>query len=260
MQDRAVLRLGGPDMRVFLQDILTQDVRALSEDTPLYAALLSPQGKCLFDLFLFQSGEDVFLDAEKASLPVLEKRLQMFRLRKKVEIAAVPDLLVWQAWGGDGESLAAGRPADPRHAEAGWRFLSAQETPTADIAAWHRWRLPLGLAEADEIGKSLLWLEANGRELNGVSFSKGCYVGQENTVRMHHRDRVQKRLVPMTGVPSGLADETKVMAGNKVAGELRGRNHDGWQMALLRMRHLDDELTAGDTVIRPHRPPWLPAD
>ena len=258
MINRKILRLSGPDVRPFLQGLLTQDVAALSADTPLYAGLLSPQGKALFQLFLFADGEDVRLDVEAAPIEALAKRLTMFRLRRQVTIAPEPDAAVWQQWG---EPSA--HPADPRHPQAGSRFVAATAPETAPHAApladWHAHRLSLGLPDADEIGSDeLLWLETNARELNGVSFTKGCYTGQENTARMHHRDKLRKRLLPMS-LSGPSTPNAQILAGDRVAGELRGVRHGALQMAIFRMDYLDQPLHVDGAAAEVIRPLWLSA-
>jgi folate-binding protein YgfZ len=253
MSNRAVLRLSGPDVRPFLQGLLTQDVAALTDRTPLYAGLLSPQGKALFALFLFADGEDVLVDVEAAQLDALSRRLTMFRLRRQVVIAPEPGLAVWQQWGEP-----CPHPVDPRHGKAGSRFLAPPGGEGVDIAEWHAHRLPLGLPEADEIGADeLLWLETNARELNGVSFSKGCYTGQENTARMHHRDKLRKRLLAVR-VPDGA--DGPIMCEGKPAAELRGRRHGDMQMALVRMEFADRPLDIAGAPVELLKPEWLPAD
>jgi folate-binding protein YgfZ len=253
MSNRAVLRLQGPDVRPFLQGLLTQDVTALTERAPLYAGLLSPQGKLLFQLFLFAQGEDVLLDVEAAQAAALARRLAMFRLRRQVVIAPEPGLGVWQQWG-----AASPHPADPRHAGAGSRFLAPPGGDSGEMAAWHAHRLPLGLPEADEIGSDeLLWLETNARELNGVSFTKGCYTGQENTARMHHRDKLRKRLLAVR-VPKGV--DGPITCEGKPAAELRGVRHGDLQMALVRMEYAERPLAIGEVAVELVKPEWLPAD
>lgn len=257
LKERALLRLGGPDTRAFLQGILTQDVTRLTPEQPLYGALLSPQGKCLFDLFLFERDGDVVLDADASRIDELIRKLLLYRLRQKVNITQVSDLAVWQAWGEDAAKIALGVTSDPRDRRAGSRFLAPARINGDDIAAWHAFRLPLGLPEADEIGTDILWLEANGRELNGVSFNKGCFVGQENTARMHHRDRIRKRLLPLK-LSADVAPDQPVVADAKAVGQLRGTAHAGWQMALLKMDALGQDLTVGGHPVEAVLPPWVP--
>jgi folate-binding protein YgfZ len=251
MINRRILRLSGPDSRLFLQGLLTQDVGALTDSAPIYAGLLSPQGKALFQLFLFADGDDVLIDVEATQADALTKRLAMFRLRRRVAIEPEPAMKVFQQWGEPGN--------DPRGPPAGSRFLAAAAATDTGPEGWHAHRLPLGLPEADEIGSDeLLWLETNARELNGVSFSKGCYTGQENTARMHHRDRLRKRLLPLR--LSGPAPvDAQVMAGGRVAGELRGERHGDLQMAIFRTDYLEQPLSAAGAPAELIRPGWLPA-
>ena len=251
LPDRALLRLSGADTRPFLQGLLTQDVAALSAEQPLYAGLLSPQGKALFQLFLFADGEDVLIDVAADGAEALARRLAMFRLRKQVSIAAEPGLAVWQQWAEPGQ-----HPADPRTPLAGSRF-PAPPAETGPLEAWHQHRLALGLPDADEIGSDdLLWLETNARELNGVSFTKGCYAGQENTARMHHRDKLRKRLLPVRLSGPAQAD-AKVMAGEREAGQLRGARHGKLQMALIRMDYAEQPLTVNGNAVALVLASWL---
>ena len=186
--DRALLRLSGEDVRGFLQGLVTNDVAGLAPERPLWAGLLTPQGKALFDFILWADGEHVLIDCEAEAAADLARRLALYRLRRKIAIA--PDEALAVHWSSTGD---AGVP-DPRLPELGRRWLAPPSEPTA---GWHALRLSLGVTEGrDELGSDkILWLECNAAELNGVSFSKGCYVGQENTARMHHRSKVNRRLV-----------------------------------------------------------------
>lgn len=255
LTDRAVLRLSGPDARNFLQNLLTQDVAGLDAAHPLHAGLLSPQGKTLFQLFLFADANDILLDVAATDAEPLARRLQMFRLRNQVEINAAPELAVWQSW-----DEASPHPSDPRLPAAGSRYVAPPAANPAPLAAWHAHRLRLGLADADEIGRDeLLWLETNARELHGVSFAKGCYVGQENTARMHHRQRLRKRLLPLR-VAAPLAIGAEVRADGRNVGHIRGAAHAGLQMALLRVADIGKPLQAEGTPVMPHMPIWLTID
>ncbi len=196
LSNRAVIRLSpldpAEDVRDFLQGLVTNDVTGA---LPMWAALLSPQGKVLFDFLIWEDGADVLLDCEADAAEALAKRLSLYRLRRKVGIALDPYLSV--DWG-----LAEhpGAVLDPRLAALGWRWLARQNGEPAD-AAWLAHRLSLGITEGHAELGDLLWLECNAAELNGVSFTKGCYIGQENTARMNWRAKVSRRLmvVPLAG-------------------------------------------------------------
>ncbi|MEH3102674.1 MAG: folate-binding protein [Sphingomonas phyllosphaerae] len=185
LADRALLRLSGEDVRGFLQGLLTNDVAGA---LPVWAGLLTPQGKALFDMIVWADGDDILLDVEQEQRDAIARRLTMYRLRRAITI--VPDNGLAVHWARDAE----GQAPDPRLPELGMRWIAP---PAAPASGWHEHRLSLGVAEgvADVGAGETLWLEANARELHGVSFTKGCYVGQENTARMHHRDKVRRRLV-----------------------------------------------------------------
>ncbi len=183
--DRALVRLSGEDVRGFLQGLVTNDVEMLAPGRPLWAGLLTAQGKALFDFILWADGEDVLMDCEATQADALARRLTLYRLRRAIAVAREEGLAVhWSADGG----------TDPRLPALGRRWLA----PAGDAAeGWLEHRLRLGVAEGlAELGSDrILWLECNAAELNGVSFAKGCYVGQENTARMNWRGKVNRRLV-----------------------------------------------------------------
>ena len=187
--DRALLRLAGEDVRGFLQGLVTNDLDALAADRPLWAGLLTAQGKALFDFILWVDGAEVLIDCEAEQAEALAKRLAVYRLRRPIRIDRDGALAVhWS------REPAAGAVADPRLAALGFRWLAPADSPAA---GWREHRLKLGVTEgAAELGQDkLLWLECNAGELAGVSFTKGCYVGQENTARMNYRHKVNRRLV-----------------------------------------------------------------
>lgn len=197
LSDRALIRLSGPGVRDFLQGLVTNDVLG---PLPVWAALLTPQGKALFDFIVWADGDDLLVDAEAEQADALARRLSLYRLRKPIAIGRDDTLAVH--WAPDGEQ---GVP-DPRLAALGRRWIAP-----ADGAAegWHAHRRALGVAEGvAELGSDRnLWLECNADLLNGVSFTKGCYVGQENTARMNWRAKVNRRLVML---PDGMVERRQV--------------------------------------------------
>ena len=182
LTDRAVIRLSGEDVRGFLQGLVTGDVAG---ELPVWTGLLTPQGKCLFDFIVWSDGDDLLLDCEAAATDELIKRLGIYRLRRPIRIERDPALAVH--WSTDGAG-----PRDPRLPELGRRWLAPANEPAS---GWLEHRLRLGVAEGQAELRDILWLECNAAELNGVSFTKGCYVGQENTARMNYRQKVNRRLV-----------------------------------------------------------------
>ncbi len=204
LYSRAVIRLSpaddSEDVADFLQGLVTNDVTAT---LPVYAALLSAQGKTMFDFLVWPSGNgQLLLDCEADAAEALIKRLSLYRLRRKITIERDDTLGVyWQKVMGDG-----GAP-DPRLPGLGQRWIAKvcdTDTPADD--AWLSHRLTLGVPEGAAELNDILWLETNAVELNGVSFDKGCYIGQENTARMNWRQKVNRRLIV---VPLDRSDENR---------------------------------------------------
>ena len=196
LEDRTVLRLAGEDVRGFLQGLLTNDLTLLAPDRPLWAGLLTPQGKALFDMILWAEDDAVLIDVETTQAEALARRLAIYRLRRSITIEPATAAVHWSRDSEHGSS-------DPRLTALGRRWVGE---PGSAAEGWQAHRLSLGVVEGvGELGSGeTLWLECNARELNGVSFAKGCYVGQENTARMHHRAKVNRRLVV---APLGAATE-----------------------------------------------------
>jgi folate-binding protein YgfZ len=193
--DRALIRLSGEDVRGFLQGLVTNDVEALAPGRPLWAGLLTAQGKALFDFLLWADGDDVLIDCEAEQAEALARRLALYRLRRPIRIEGEDDAAVhWSRSPGD--------DLDPRLPALGRRWLAP---PGEAAEGWLQHRLSLGVTEGvAELGSDkTLWLECNAAELNGVSFEKGCYVGQENTARMNWRNKVNRRLVVVPAAAPG---------------------------------------------------------
>src|SRR3954452_22071048 len=149
LTDRAVVRLSGEDVRGFLQGLVTSDVEG---ELPVWAGLLTPQGKCLFDFLVWPDGDDLLLDCEAAAADELIKRLIIYRLRRPIRIERDPSLAVhWAKHGSDGV-------ADPRLPELGHRWLAAADEP---VAGWLEQRLRLGVCEGRAELGDILWLECN---------------------------------------------------------------------------------------------------
>jgi hypothetical protein len=254
LKDRAVIAVFGPEAKNFLQGLITNDIAKLAPDAPQYAALLTPQGKVLFDFLLSERDETVFLDCAVGCVPTLFKRLTMYRLRAKVELSMRDDLSV--LWNEDG-----GLP-DPRQPELGTRNIGEPKGAEASAEYLSR-RLSLGVPEGTDFGSDKMFaLDAGLEELRGVSFDKGCYVGQELTARMKHRGTARKRLLPVSTLNgSGLPSPgSEVRAGDKAVGEIAS-TYGPRGFALIRLDRWDEAgkapVHAGETDVRIGRPAWI---
>jgi folate-binding protein YgfZ len=248
--DRTVLRVSGPDALDFLQGLVTNDVRRLAEG-PVYAALLSPQGKYLFDFFLVPADGDVLVDVKADRAAALAQRLGMYRLRAKVAVEPT-DLAVVVGLG----APPAGAVADPRHPELGWRaWVTDPAALLAGMAALapgeiEARRVALVVPEAGvelQPDESYI-LEMGFERLNGVDFRKGCYVGQEVTARMKHKTELRKGLARVV-VDGDAAPGSEILRDGRAVGTLFTTAGDRG-LAYLRFDRAEGELTAGAARIR----------
>ena len=257
LEDRAVIAVAGPEARTFLQGLITNDVERLTPGEGRYAALLTPQGKILFDFLLTEGDGAILLDCALPARDALARRLSMYKLRAKVTIEPRDQLAVVASWDGAVVPNALSYP-DPRLAGLGERGVIARaELPggLADAADYHAHRLALGVPEGADFGSDRMFaLDADLDELHAVDFTKGCYVGQELTARMKHRGTARKRLLPVEGGegPPG----TPVTAGGKDIGEMASAH-----FALIRLDRLDEAqgapVSAGSNAVDLIKPSWL---
>ena len=285
---RGVLRLSGADVLTFLQVLITRDLDSLSPEQAVYGALLTPQGKYLFDFFLARQGDELLLDGEAARLEALAKRLNMYRLRADVQITDISaDWEVCAAFGsgiatalaltgGAGAAMAYGEGVaflDPRLDGAGARIiaptgqggamLAAAGIGPGEAAEYDYFRLGLALPDSGRdlvVDKSLM-LESNLEFLRGVDFDKGCFVGQELTARTKYRALVRKRLLPAR-IDGPLPDPgTPLLVAEKEVAVMRSGQGDRG-LALVRLDRLAEagglgqSLTAGEAKVTLLMPDW----
>jgi hypothetical protein len=256
LSDRAVLSVSGPESKSFLQGLITNDVGSLAPRKPLYGALLTPQGKILFDFLLAEENGAILLDCTAESAGALLKRLTMYRLRAKVELALRSELAVLWSAEDDTEGC-----TDPRLPGLGRRRIGAPAASDAS-SEYRTHRLALGVPEAADFGSDRMFaLDAGLEELHGVSFDKGCYIGQELTARMKHRGTARKRLL-MVGTVDGteLPAGGEVRAGNIALGDITSV-YGPRGFALIRLDRLaeagDAPLQVGAVAVELFKPSWL---
>ncbi|HEV7266014.1 MAG TPA: folate-binding protein [Falsiroseomonas sp.] len=259
---RGVVEVVGEDRVAFLQGLVSNDIALAAPGRAVWAALLTPQGKWLADFFVFAEGARLLLDCARDQAGTIVTTLSRFRLRAKVALRdASPDFAVHAVWG-DAVPLEGSISApDPRLPGAGWRVLAAAPLPAdADEVAYDLHRLSLGLPDGArdlEPQKSVL-LEGGFDELQGISWSKGCYMGQELTARTKYRGLLKKRLFPVTVQGPLPAPGTPVTRDGAEIGEMRS-GRDGLGLALLRIEAAEGggSFTCGEAVLTPRIPSWM---
>ncbi len=256
--DRGVVALGGADVATFLHGVVTNTVKTIPLGEGRFGALLSPQGKVLFDFFLIHTGEGYLVEIERARLADFVKRLGFYRLRAQVTIADVSDAHdVFVAWGGDVPEIAGAVSfVDPRVAALGTHVIApkgAGPSPSADIVDWQALRIGLGVPESsiDFTLGDVFPHDVDMDDLDGVDFKKGCFVGQEVVSRMKHRGTARKRFIVARAVEPGAVLPplgAEIVSGERGLGTL-GSSHGGVGLASVRLDRAKEANEAGAPIV-----------
>ncbi len=286
LTDRGIISISGPDSRDFLQGLISNNINKVSSNKAIYAGLLTPQGKYLFDFFISQLGDKLLIECEKNRINDLMKRFRIYKLRANADLLdETQNYSVIALWG-DGigkamefskmnqgsakEKLGGVQMLDPRLKAAGARAILPVDSIESEIKVigaglaslsdydLHRLKLGLPNSSCDlAIGKAIL-IESGFDELNGIDWNKGCYMGQELTARTKYRGLVKKRLVSVTIEGAAPNPGTSIMVGDKNVGEMRSSNgYNG--IALLRLDQLKNETAkymCDQAILRPSKPEW----
>ncbi|MDE3746840.1 CAF17-like 4Fe-4S cluster assembly/insertion protein YgfZ [Methylobacterium radiotolerans] len=259
LPDRALVTVTGPDATTLLQGVLTCNVETLRPGEARLGALLTPQGKILFDFLISRIPDGFRFDVLADRAADLVKRLTLYRLRAQATIAADPTVAVAAAWAG-ATPPAAEAVADTRAVDLGARLYAAAGAFSADAAEadYHAHRIALGVPEG---GRDFAFGDAFPHEalmdqLGGVDFRKGCYVGQEVVSRMQHRGTARTRILAAAYPDAAPAPGTEITAGGKVLGTA-GSAAGNRGLATIRLDRLGDALAAGETPRAGDRPVTL---
>ncbi len=285
LTNRGIISVTGSDSRDFLQGIISNDITLVSPNKTIYAALLTPQGKYLFDFFISQSGEKLLIECEKDRVPDLMKRLRIYKLRANADLVDETETYsIFAIWGDDAaqatglhnerglaHEISGGTQfIDPRLNTAGVRSVLPIEVAEAQLQSLaaepasasdydlHRLKLGLPDASRDLVVDKAILIESGFDELNGVDWNKGCYMGQELTARTKYRGLVKKRLISVFIEGAAPEPGTPIMVGDKNAGEMRSSNA-GHGIALLRLDQLNNEAAeyiCDQAILRPNKPTW----
>ncbi|MCP5382508.1 MAG: folate-binding protein YgfZ [Kordiimonadaceae bacterium] len=259
-KNRAIITLSGPERRSLLQGIITNDIERLNSEAAIYSALLTPQGKFLYDFILSEQDNTIYMDCEAQFQSALLQKLMMYRLRKDVEILDKSEQfhIITSVDPLNEYNLSF---SDPRLSDLGYRAIIESIPAGSDDKPYHMRRIKLGIPEGthDFIMDKSTILEGHFEELNGVDFKKGCYVGQEVTARMKYRGKVKKQMFPvsLSGQAPNFGSLIMDENGNKI-GDLRS-SCDKNAIALFNMEKMafGKEYGCCDIKVTPFMPGFL---
>ncbi len=270
LEDRSIITVKGTEARSFLQGLISNDMEDCAPGKGIYAALLTPQGKILFEFFVTAHEDRFLIDCATARGPDLVKRLTFYKLRAQVEIGLAPDLKVAAVWDSTPQTISDGVAefADPRLPALGIRLIGVLPQLQGVIAGiqagdYRSHLLDLGVPDSADVPPDTVFaLDAGFEELGAVDFRKGCYVGQEVTARMKHRASARRRFL-VAQVDGDLPPPgTKLEASGREVG-LLATGLNGRALALVRLDRVDEATSAGEDIsalgqkVRLERPSWL---
>jgi len=286
LEDRGILYINGKDAKEFLQNLISNDVEKVNDTNSCFASLLTPQGKFLFSFIVVKHKSGYFLDCEKSQTEALFKQLGIYRLRSNVEIMNLSNEFVVAAFNHKkflsfknakdilGNTIKYEEDPillDPRNKSLGARIiinleklylsLKKLELKNANIDEYYKFSYELGVPQKDmnKLQNKLFGIECNFKELNGIDFKKGCYVGQENTARIELKNKLSKRLLPIWLIKGELNEGAPIHSGDTEIGRVMINNE--YPFALI--KYLDDnfseenEFTSENAVLKIKIPSWI---
>ena len=285
LEDRGLLYINGEDSKEFLQNIITNNIDNVRENNSCFAALLSPQGKYLYDFLIVKHKLGFLLDCEKKIIDDLFKQLNLYKLRSRVEIINLSNEFVVANLSKEKFlelENSENKPGltikfredpillDPRSDKLGARlvinleklYLSIKKLglKVSDVNEYYNYSHELGIAQIDtnNLQDKIFGIECNFEELNGIDFRKGCYVGQENTARIKLKDKLNKRLFAIK-VLDGKINSDEITSENKNLGKLLINNKNPFALLKLEDKsfNFDKDLKCGDAKIKVLRPNWI---
>ena len=286
LEDRGILYINGADAKEFLQNMISNDINKVSEDSSCFASLLTPQGKFLFAFIIIKHKSGYFIDCEKSQTEALFKQLSVYKLRSKVEIMNLSNEFVVAAFNKEkflefeGSKDIAGNTIkyredsillDPRNKDLGARliinleklYLSLKKLELKDspISEYYELSHQLGIPQKNmnDLQNKRFGIECNFEELNGIDFKKGCYVGQENTARIKLKNKLSKRLLPIYLIEGEINQDDLIYNGDFEIGKVLISNE--YPFALI--KYLDDnfnqenEFKSKNAKLKIKIPSWI---
>ena len=286
LEDRGILFVNGLDAKEFLQNLVTNDVNKVDNSNSCFASLLTPQGKFLFDFLIVKHKSGYFIDCEKKQADNLFKKLNIYKLRSKVEIMNLSNEFVIAAF--SYEKFMSFKEAkdilgytfkyredpiilDPRHKKLGGRLiinleklylsLKKLDLKSTEPNEYYKFSHELGIPQRDmdKLSDKLFGIECNFEELNGIDFKKGCYVGQENTSRIKLRNKLSKRLLPIQLIKGNLEEGASILNNENEVGKVMINNNQPFGLIKYLSDHFNHEaeFRSENATFKIKKPDWI---
>jgi len=286
LEDRGILFINGSDAKEFLQNLVTNDINKVDNSNSCFASLLTPQGKFLFDFLIVKHKSGYFIDCEKKQADNLFKKLNIYKLRSKVEIMNLSNEFVIAAF--SYEKFMSFKESkdilgytfkyredpillDPRHKKLGGRLiinleklylsLKKLDLKSSEPNEYYKFSHELGIPQRDmdKLSDKLFGIECNFEELNGIDFKKGCYVGQENTSRIKLRNKLSKRLLPIQLIKGNLEEGASIFNNENEVGKVLINNDQPFGLIKYLSDHFNHEaeFRSENATFKIKKPDWI---
>ena len=286
LEDRGILFVNGPDVKEFLQNLITNDINKVDDANSCFSSLLSPQGKFLFDFLVIKHKKGYLIDCEKKQTEQLFNKLNIYKLRSKVEIINLSNEFVVAAFsyekfisfdeakdipGNTFKYIEDPILLDPRHKQLGGRliinleklYLSLKKLnlKSAEPEEYYQFSYELGIPQKNmnKLQNKLFGIECNFEELNGIDFKKGCYVGQENTARIKLKGKLSKRLLPLQLIKGELKEGSSIFNNENEIGKVLINGDCPFGLIKYLDNHFDQEseFKSEKATLKIKKPKWI---
>ena len=286
LEERAVLYITGGDAESFLQNLISNDIKKVNEETSCFASLLTPQGKYLYEFIIIKNKKGYFLECEKKIAHELFAKLDLYKLRSKVEILNLSNefviaviskkkfLSLEKSQNNPGHTIRFREDPiylDPRHADLGARLIINLEKlhlslkllnlKSSNIQKYYSISSDLGIPQknTDKLQNNIFGIECNLEELNGIDFKKGCYIGQENTTRIKLKDKLFKRLFSVKVLDGNLSNDLIIKDKNYDIGKMLIFDENPFAVIKFKDKNFDFDKSykCGNATIQVKKPSWI---
>jgi len=286
LEDRGILFVNGPDAKKFLQNLVTNDINKVDDGSSCFSSLLTPQGKFLFDFLIVKHKKGYFIDCEKKQTEQLFNKLNMYKLRSKIEITNLSNEFVVAAFsykkfisfdeakdipGNTFKYIEDPILLDPRHKQLGGRliinleklYLSLKKLDliSGESEEYYQFSYELGIPQKNmnKLQNKLFGIECNFEELNGIDFKKGCYIGQENTARIKLKGKLSKRLLPLQLIRGELKEGSSIFSNENEVGKVLINNDYPFGLIKYQSNHFnqEDEFKSEKAILKIQKPKWI---
>jgi len=288
LKDRGFIQVKGAQAKDFLQNIVTNNIEKVSNESTVFSSILTPQGKYLYEFFILKLQNDYLLECEKKATTEIVKLLNFYKLRSKTDFVDLSEKYIVAAISLEkfkeinNSNLSRGNTTnyennpvyiDPRNEKLGAKIISKLENinliieklnlKIIDKKKYYSKSFELGIPQIDlnKLKDKIFGIENNLDELNGIDFKKGCYIGQENTSRIKLRNKLRRRILPVRKITGKISTNDIIKYKDREIGKII--IEEPYAFALVKVvdpelkEFQNTELLCGSSKVKILKPDWI---